>query len=88
VGQIDRHGLRQFHIEDAVPDDLLGQLVREWSSSVMTVVRAVVADDDAEALRHELRVGDPVEACTMLMDRSIEVLANGTPIPRGPLASR
>jgi len=48
---------------------------------VTTVVRAVVADD-AEALRRGLRVGDLVGACTMLMDRAVEVLAVGTPVPR------
>ena len=81
-GQIDRRGLRQFLLGDAVPADLLGHLVREWSSSSSTVVGAVVADDDAEALRRELPLGDPAETCTMLMDRSVEVLAIGTPIPR------
>lgn len=86
VGQIDRHGLRRFLLEDAVPADLLGHLVREWSSSATTVVRAVVADDDAEALRRELCVGDHVEACTMLVDRAVEVLAIGTPAPRSTLA--
>jgi hypothetical protein len=82
LGQIDRRGLRRFLLEDAVPADMLGPLVQEWSSPATTVVRAVIAEDDAEALRRELRIGDPVGACTMLMDRALEVLAIGPPAPR------
>jgi len=84
VGEIARHGLRRFLLKDAVPADLLGHLVRGWSSSATTVVRAVVDADDA--LRRELCVGDPVEACTMLVDRAVEVLAIGTPVPRSTFA--
>jgi hypothetical protein len=39
------------------------------------VVLAVVADDAAEALRHELRVGDPGEACSLLLNRAVEILS-------------
>ena len=81
VGQIDRSGLRRFLPEDAVPADLLRQLVREWSSRATTVVWAVVADDDAEALRRELRAGDPADACILLLDRAVEILPLASSAP-------
>jgi hypothetical protein len=74
VGQIDRFGLRRLLPEDAVPAEMLRQLVREWSSRSSTVVWAVVADDDVEALRRELRVGNSGEACGLLLDRAVEVV--------------
>ncbi len=81
VGQIDSSGLRRFLPEDAVPGDLLRQLVREWSSAATTVFWAVIADDDAEALQRELRVGRSGDACSLLLDREVEVLplASGAP---------
>jgi hypothetical protein len=48
VGCIDLYGLRRFLVEDAVPSDLLRQLVQEWSSRTTTVVWVVVAEDNAE----------------------------------------
>ncbi len=81
LGQIDPYGLRRFLPEEAIPSDLLRQLVREWSSGATTVVWAVIADDDAEALRRELRAGRSGDACILLLDRAVEVLplASGAP---------
>lgn len=72
--QIDHSGLRQFLPEDAVPPEMVGQLGREWSSSSTAAVRAVLADEDAEALRLELRAGDRGQACSLLLGRAVEVL--------------
>ncbi len=77
LGQIDRSGLRRLLPEDAIPPELVEQLAREWSSSSTTAVRAVLADEDAEALRHELRAGAHGEACSILLDRAVEVITLG-----------
>src|SRR4051794_26913392 len=71
LGQIDHSGLRRFLLEDWIPADSIGPLVREWSSPTTGVVRAVVADEDAEAIRYELRAGAHGEAFTLLLDRSV-----------------
>jgi hypothetical protein len=74
LGQIDRSGLRRFLPEDVIPPEWVGQLARAWSSSSTAAVWAVLADEDAEALRRELRAGAHGEACSLLLDRAIEVL--------------
>jgi hypothetical protein len=78
LGQIDHSGLRRFLSEDAIPSEMVGQLAREWSSSSTAAVRALLADEDAEALRSELRAGDHGQACSLLLDRAVEVLTLGT----------
>jgi hypothetical protein len=65
--------LRQFVHEDALPADLLAQLVREWSLPAMATVWAVLDDDGAEAVREELAAGRQREACSVLLDRAVEV---------------
>jgi hypothetical protein len=74
LGQIDHSGLRRFLPEDANPPEMVAQLAREWSSPSTAAVRAVLADEDAEALRRALRAGDHGEACSLLLDRVVEVL--------------
>jgi hypothetical protein len=88
LGQIDRTGLRRFLFEDAIAPDSIGPLDRDWSSTTKTVIRAVVSDEDAEALHRELRAGDHGEACSLLLDRAVEVLAIGESAPRIPPADR
>lgn len=88
LGQIDHSGLRRFLSEDAIPRELVGQLAREWSSPSSAAVWAVLADEDAEALRCELRAGDNGEACSLLLDRAFEVLALGEVAHRMPSFAR
>jgi hypothetical protein len=73
VGWIDLDGLRQFLAEDAVPSDLLRELVQEWSSPTTTVVWAVVTEDDAEAIRHKLMADGRWPACNLLLNRAVEI---------------
>lgn len=82
LGQIDHTGLRRFLLENAIPPNSIVSLDREWSSSTTTGVRAVPADEDAEALRCELGAGGYGEACSLYMDRAVEVLAFGKHSPR------
>jgi hypothetical protein len=74
VGCIDRYGLRRFLLEDAVPRNMLRQLILEWSSRTTTVVWAVVADDSAEAIRRELVRHSYWIASNLLMNRAAELL--------------
>ena len=73
VGFIDLQGLRRFLPEDAVPRDLLRELVREWSSPRTTVVQALVTDDAAEAIRRELEADGRWPACNLLLNRAVEI---------------
>jgi hypothetical protein len=86
VGYIDLQGLRRFLAEDAVPSDLLRELVREWSSPKATVVRALVTDDAAEAIRRELEADGRWSACNLLLNRAVEVFpfAFDSPDPTEP----
>jgi hypothetical protein len=74
VGSIDPYGLRRFLPEDALPRDILRQIVGEWSSQVTTVVWAVVSEDDAEAIRRELAADRREIACDLLVNRAVEIL--------------
>ena len=73
VAQVAESELRQFVPEDALPEDLLAQLVREWSLPAMATVWAVLDDEDAEAVREELAAGRQREACGVLLDRAVEI---------------
>ena len=46
-------GLREFVPEDALPNEVMTDLLREWSLPAMTTVWAVLGDEEAEAVREE-----------------------------------
>jgi hypothetical protein len=74
VAQVDEESkLRQFMPEDALPEDVMSQLIREWSLPAMTTVWAVLDDDAADEIRDELAAGRNREACGVLLDRAVEV---------------
>jgi len=64
-----------------VPKDLLRQLVQEWSSRTTTVVWAVVAEDNAEAIRRELMADCRWTACNLLLNRAVELLPLVSVVP-------
>ena len=74
VGLVDPSGLRRFLPEDAIPRDLLRQLIRGWFSRTTAVVRAAVAQEDAEAVRREREAGYHRDACNLLLNRAVELL--------------
>jgi hypothetical protein len=74
VGCIDCYGLRRFLLEDAVPRNVLRQLITEWSSRSTTVVWAIVADESAEAIRQELIRQSCWNAANLLMNQNAELL--------------
>jgi hypothetical protein len=51
--QLAESELRQFVPEDALPNDVLADLIREWSLPETATVWAVLGDDDAEVVREE-----------------------------------
>ena len=73
VGYVDIYGLHHFITEDAVPSDLLQQLVQEWSSHATTVVRAMISEDDAEEIRQKIVAECHLTAYTILLNRAIEL---------------
>ena len=87
VGCIDPHGLRRFLPEDAVPRDLLQQLVGEWSSRTSTVVLAIVAEDDAETIRQELVTDRRRTACDLLKTWPSSSFRSPAPRPTSPAES-
>jgi hypothetical protein len=73
VAQVAQSELRRFLPEDLIPEDLLRQLVQEWTSPATIVLGAVLDEEDAEAVREELAAGRHGEACGVLIDRAVEV---------------
>jgi hypothetical protein len=54
VAQINANSeRREFVPEDALPNEVLSDLLREWSLPAMTTVWAVLGDEDTEAVREE-----------------------------------
>jgi hypothetical protein len=73
VAQLAESELRQFLPEDALPEDVMSQLIREWSLPAMTTVWAVLGDEEAEAVRDQIRAGRGRDACGVVLDRIVEV---------------
>jgi hypothetical protein len=73
VAQLAQTELRQFVSEDALPEDVMADLIREWSLPERTAVWAVLDDDAAQVVREELAAGRHREACGILLDRAVEV---------------
>jgi hypothetical protein len=87
VAQVAESELRQFVAEDALPEDVRSQLIREWSLPTMTAVWAVLGDEDAEAVREELQAGCRRDACGVLLDRAVEVRPIVPHLPGPPFKS-
>ena len=81
AGTVDQRGLLWFLPEEVIPRDLLRHaMVAGWTHST-TVVWALLADEDAEAIRADLSAGRPGEACHLLLNRAVELLplTSGSP---------
>ena len=75
AGTVDQRGLRWFLLEEFIPRDLLRHAVRAGLTRSTTVVWALLADEDAEAIRAALSAGRPGEACNLLLNRAVELLS-------------
>ena len=74
AGIVDQRGLRWFLPEEVIPRDLLQHAVRGGWTQSATAVWALLADEDAEAIRAALSAGRPGEACNLLLNRAVELL--------------
>ena len=74
VGHVGYAGLQRFVVEDAIPDAVLPELIREWTTATATVVLAVVPDDGAEEIRRKLLAERPDAACAVLLNRAVELI--------------
>jgi hypothetical protein len=81
AGTVDHRGLRWFVPEDVIPRDLLRHSLREGSTRSMTAVWALVADEDAEAIRADLSAGRHRAACNLLLNRAVELLSLLSALP-------
>ena len=81
AGTVDQVGLRWFLPEEVIPRDLLRHTVRADLTRSTTAVWALVADEDAEAIRAELSAGRPGEACHLLLNRAVELLPLTSGVP-------
>ena len=85
--EVDHAGLRRLLPEEAILGDV--STLRMWARSarpMMTVVWALLADVDAEAIRVEVAADRPGDAGGLLLNRAVELLtldaAAPDPIPR------
>src|SRR5262249_51112070 len=74
AGMVDQGGLRWFLPEEVIPRDLLRDAVRADGTPATTAVWALLADEDAEAIRADLSASRPGEACHRLLNRAVELL--------------
>jgi hypothetical protein len=70
VGQIDERGHRRLTPEDHLPAEELARLAR----APVSLVWAVLDEEDAEALCAEVAAGCARDACDRLQDRAVELL--------------
>jgi hypothetical protein len=74
AGTMDHKGLRWFVSEEVLPRDLLRHALRDGSTRWTTAVWALVAAEDAEAIRADLSAGRPRAVCDRLLNRAVELL--------------
>ena len=75
AGTVDQRGLRWFLPEEILPRDLLRHAVVVGLTRSTTAVWALVADEDAEAIRADLSAGRHRDACNLLLNRAVELLS-------------
>ena len=75
AGTVDHSGLRWFLPEEVIPRELLQHAVRAGWTHSATAVWALLADEDAEAIRADLCAGRHGDACNLLLNRAVELLS-------------
>ena len=81
AGTVDQRGLRWFLPEEVIPRDLLRHSVGAGLTRSTTAVWALVADEDAEAIRADLSAGRHRDACNLLLNRAVELLSLTSGVP-------
>lgn len=74
-------GTIRFLPEDLVADDSLVEVLTAWARPGSAVFRAVLDEEDAELVRHELRGGRPGEAVAWIRDLAVELSPVGAADP-------
>ncbi len=81
VCEVDHAGLRRFLPEDEVPFNLRSHRERAWLARPTSLVWALLAEADAEDLRADVDSGRHAEACGLLLNRALELIALGDAAP-------
>lgn len=81
VGEVDECGLRRFVSESLLPGEILGEYARRAFPRPTTVVWAVLDEEDACAINDRVRHHHPRDACTLLQNRAVELLAIRSAVP-------
>jgi hypothetical protein len=82
VCEVDGHGLRRLVPEDLLPGSELVRYARARSlRPSATAAWALLADGDAEDLRADVHAGRHQEACSLLLNRAVELLSLGAVLP-------
>ena len=81
AGTVDQGGLRCFLPEEVIPRELLRHDVRAGWTGATTAVWALVADEDAEAIRANLSAGRHRDACNLLLNCAVELLPLTSGLP-------
>jgi hypothetical protein len=84
VGEVDQSGLCRLLPDDTDPSILLSS--DPVARRPTTLVWALLAVNDAEDLREDVRAGRHHEACGLLLNRAVELLSLGaaaSETPRG-----
>ena len=84
AGTVDQRGLRWFLPEDVIPRELLRHTVVAGLTRSTTAVWALVADEDAEAIRADLSAGRHRDAYNLLLNRAVELLSLLSVLPDFP----
>lgn len=75
VGEVDECGLRRFLPEAELPGEALVEYTRVRFPRPTTVVWAVLEEGDARIIRDRLRSQQHEDACALLLNRAVELLA-------------
>jgi hypothetical protein len=84
VGEVDEVGLRRFNSEAAFPGDVLAWYSRSRFLRPTTVVWAVLDDQDAKVIRERVLRERHGDACALLLNRAVELLALGSAVAPDP----
>lgn len=79
--EVDHAGLRRLLTEEEAPFGVWPQPERAWHARPTTIVWALLAEADAEDLRADLQAGRHAEACGLLLNRALELIALGDAAP-------
>jgi hypothetical protein len=82
LGEVDHFGLRRLVREDTVLRQLLGDSTGPNPREPRTVVRVLLNDRDAEAIRAQVVAGHFELACDELLSRGIDLNTLGSVVSR------